>query len=178
HSQRRRLGCLAGGRRTHGREALWSPAVARASAVYPYPGCRAGPALPAKETGPAGPAGCGSWLRAVNGPGRRSEPVQWDPVVLRLVEPLLVVLAVGIVVIEHALGVIAQFFQPQLVVRHIHDVERLFGRRYTLEIGDDRLCAIGSRDVGATPVVVLRNVDFVAGNGVHQPGQAFARVRG
>src|SRR5690606_5593743 len=89
---------------------------------------------------------------------------------------LFVVLGIGEVQVEYALGVVAQFFEPQFVVRQVHDIERFFGGRHALEVGNDRLGAVGGGHVGTAAVIVFGDIHLVAGNGVNQPCEPFARI--
>src|SRR3546814_5566176 len=107
------------------------------------------------------------------------EPIDGVPVAAAgLVQPLLVIFAVGEVLVEHALCVVAQLGQAQLVVRQVDDVQGLFGNGNALKIGDDCLRPIDCGHVGAAFIVVLGNVYFVLCNGTHQPGDAFFGVGG
>src|SRR5690606_4888539 len=106
------------------------------------------------------------------------KPVERVPAVDRLVQTLFVVLAVGEVFVKHALGVVTQFGHVELVVRQIHDVQGLFGNRYTLEIGDDSLCAVRGGQVGLALKVILGDMDFVLSQGGDQPRNALASIFG
>src|SRR5512147_2396503 len=68
--------------------------------------------------------------------------------------------AVGIVRLQHAVGVVAQLGEAEPVVALRHDVQRLLDRRCPLVFAHRVLGAIGCRYIGAAPVVVARDVQL------------------
>ena len=86
--------------------------------------------------------------------------------------------ALGEVLLQHAVGVVAQLRQAELVVALRQDVQRLFDRRRLLVFAQRLLCAVGRGHVGAAPVVVARHVQFVLRQRVDDVVHAHARVGG
>ena len=78
---------------------------------------------------------------------------------------------------QHALRIVGQLRLIELLVRKHHDVQRVFNGRRIPVILDGELRTVDGCDVSATTVVVVRCVNFVRRERVHDVAHALCRIR-
>jgi hypothetical protein len=78
---------------------------------------------------------------------------------------------------QHALRIVGQLRLIQFLIREHHDVQCVFDGRRIAVVLDGKLRAVDGRNVRATTVVVVRRMDFVRRQRVHDIAHALCRIR-